>query len=45
MKYDKLPDICLTCGKEITKNNDKQIAKYCSKQCRKQRHNKQKLNP
>ena len=33
---------CLVCGKKLVINNEKQIVKYCSKKCRRKRHNKGK---
>lgn len=31
---------CQVCGYPVMKNNEDQVVKYCSKECRLQRHNK-----
>jgi hypothetical protein len=35
------PTICI-CGKPLNRNNSRQLQKYCSKECRKKRHNKER---
>ena len=32
--------VCLVCGKLLKYNNEKQMLKYCCKQCRRLRHNR-----
>ena len=31
---------CQVCGKKLRKNNSNQVLKYCSKECRKKRRDK-----
>lgn len=33
---------CLVCGRKLRRNNINQVVLYCSKRCRKARHNKKK---